>query len=422
MQNLLKKSNNQILTQTISELSVKDTNAVLYDWSIWAREKQRIPTEHWDTWLVNAGRGFGKTRTGAETVRIWKDHNPIIHLVAPTASDARDVMVEGESGILAISPPDDRPKYTPSIRRLTWKNGAIAILFSADEPDRLRGPQCYKAWADELAAWRYPDAWDQLQFGLRLGNHPQVVVTTTPRPTPIIKELISFDTTHLTCGSTYENQDNLSANFIRAIENRYEGTRLGRQEIYAEILDDVEGALWKSTLIDKTRVKEAPEMVRKIVAVDPAVSSNKDSDETGIIVCGLGIDGRGYLLDDYSGVFTPNQWAMRVIAAYHKHKCDRVIAEKNQGGDMIENTIRTIDPNISYKGITARDGKRTRAEPIAALYEQERVSHVGVLPQLENQMTTWDPKSSLKSPDRIDGMVHGLTELMIGTFEECFTV
>ncbi|GAA4299515.1 terminase family protein [Nibribacter koreensis] len=396
------------------QLSETEAALLLYDWEgLWARDKQLLPEGIWDTWLILAGRGFGKTRTGAETVRVWKEDNPIIHLVGPTASDARDVMVEGESGILNISPPNDRPVYEPSKRRLTWSNGAKAIIFSADEPDRLRGPQCHKAWADELAAWRYDDAWDQLQFGLRLGDNPQCIVTTTPRPTLLVRELAKNPNTHITKGTTYENKANLAAKFFTTVISKYEGTRLGRQELNAEILEDIEGALWKMSLLDRNRVTSLPPFKRVVVAIDPAVTSNKDSDETGIIVAGLGYDNLAYVLDDLSGTYSPNVMAGTAIKAYNEHQADRVVAEVNNGGDMVEAILRNIDKSISYKSVHASRGKVTRAEPVVALYEQGRVKHYGNLAKLETQMTTWNAGEGEKSPDRVDALVWALTDLML---------
>ena len=350
------------------------------------------------------------SRAGAETVRMWARDFPIINIVSATASDARDIMVEGESGILAISPDYERPEYLPSKRKLTWPNGSKALIYSADQPDRLRGPQCYKAWADELAAWRYPDAWDQLQFGLRLGSHPQCIVTTTPRPTKIIKDIISDEKTIITEGSTYENKENLAESFIRSIERKYEGTRLGKQEIFAEMLTDVEGALWSYAII--SYVKRLPELSRIVIAIDPAVTNTAKSNETGIVVCGLGVDGIGYVLDDLSGIYSPNQWGQIAVKLYYKWRADRVVAEVNQGGDMVEAIIRNIDPDVAYKKVRASRGKRTRAEPIAAFYEQGRVKHYGSHSELEMQMTSWDTQTE-DSPDRIDALVWGFTELMI---------
>lgn len=385
-----------------------------YRWELTARTKQLLPPGDWITWLILAGRGFGKTRTGAETVRIWHKTNKIIHIVGATAADARDIMIEGESGILAISPDYERPHYEPSKRRLTWPNGARAIIFSADEPDRLRGPQCHKAWADELATWRYPDAWDQLNFGLRLGTSPQVIVTTTPRPTKIIRELAKDITTHITTGTTYENRDNLADAFFHHILTQYEGTRLGRQEIDAEILEDVEGALWSNKLIESTRVKSHPDMTRVVVAIDPAATSKKDSDKTGIVVVGKGINGHGYVLEDRSGIYSPQQWARVAIGLYDKHKADRIVAEINNGGEMCEHVIRSQDKNVSYKSVHATRGKAIRAEPIVSLYEQGKCHHVGILQELESEMSGWAPDLGLPSPDRLDALVWGFTELMLG--------
>ena len=308
------------------------------------------------------------------------------------------------------APPWNRPLYEPSKRRLTWPNGAIASLYSADEPDRLRGPQHDAAWTDELAAWRYPEAWDQLMFGLRLGTDPRVVVTTTPRPTPLIRQLISLPTTVVTRGSTYENRAHLAGAFYESIVRQYEGTRMGRQELLAELLDDNPGALFRRDDIEKARVREAPPLVRIVVAVDPAVSSGESSNETGIVVAGLGVDAHAYVLADVSGRLTPYEWAQRAVDSYHAHRADRIIAERNQGGALVESNLRTVDPRIPYKGVTATRGKTTRAEPVAALYEQGRVHHVGCFPKLEDQMCAWDPSAIAGAAaagarsDRIDAL------------------
>ncbi len=403
-------NNSQIDYKRLSNL----LQVARYNWELTAREKQKIPEGDWQTWLILAGRGFGKTRTGAETIRQWKDDYPIIHLVAATSADVRDIMIEGESGLLNISPKWDKPVYHASKRKVTWSNGAYALLFSADEPDRLRGPQCHKAWADELATWRYPDAWDQLQFGLRLGNNPQCVVTTTPRPTKIIKELAKDETTMITTGSSYENKDNLAAAFYDKIIKKYEGTRIGRQELNAEILEDVEGALWKSNVIDPYRVSKAPELIKIVVAIDPAVTSNQDSNETGIIAVGYNnIQGyqHFYVLDDYSGTYTPNQWATRSIQMYDFLEANEIIAETNNGGDLVETVIKSIDSNIPYKKVHASRGKVTRAEPVVGLYEQGRVHHIGSLSKLEDQMTTWDAGAGDPSPDRVDALVWAISSL-----------
>jgi phage terminase large subunit-like protein len=376
---------------------------------------------------VLAGRGFGKTRCGAEWVRDEVEDHGARHLglVAATAADARDVMVDGPSGILAISPPWNKPLYEPSKRRLTWPNGATATLFSAEKPARLRGPQFDRVWADEVAAYAYPEAWDQITFGLRLvdthGGQPRACVTTTPRPTPLIRALLANPTTRTTRGSTYENRGNLASDFLAEVLARYEGTRLGRQELYAEVLDDTPGALWTRAMLDGVLVQGAPDLRRVVVAIDPAVSSGADSDETGIVV--VGTDGqRGYVLADLSGRYTPAEWARVALEAHRTWKADRIIAEVNNGGALVEANLASFKDdarglngkNVPFKAVHASRGKAVRAEPISALYEQRRVSHVGAFPQLEDQLCTWSPQADARSPDRLDALVWGLTELMLG--------
>lgn len=390
-----------------------------YDWGLLARDKQLAPVGDWLLWLILAGRGFGKTRTGAEWVRgVTEEDTPEastarIALIGPTASDTRDVMIEGESGILAISPPWNRPNYEPSKRRIVWKNGATATSYSAEEPERLRGPQHTHAWADEIATWKYPDAWDQLLFGLRLGKRPRAVATTTPRPTPLIRKLLADATTKSTRGSTKENASNLARSFIENIYKKYEGTRLGRQELDAEVLDDTPGALWKRGQLDALQVRELPLMKRIAIAIDPAVSSKATSAETGIIVGGVGEDDHAYIIEDLSGRFTPNEWARIVVNAYNVQQADRVVAESNQGGDLVEVNVRTVAPFIAYRAVHASRGKRTRAEPVSALYEQGRVHHMVGLATLEDQMCTWDPTTDTESPDRVDALVWLIFDLML---------
>jgi len=316
-----------------------------------------------------------------------------VALVARTAADVRDVLVEGESGILACCPAHERPTWEPSKRRLTWPSGAIATTYSADEPDQLRGPQHDAAWCDELAAWRYPDAWDQLQMGLRLGSDPRVVVTTTPRPTPLVR--------------------NLAPGVVAALSARYGATRLGRQELDGEILDDAPGALWRLAQFDASRVDSAPAMRRIVVAIDPAVTAHEGSDETGIIVAGVGLDGRAYVLEDLSGTYPAEQWARRAVEAYRRHRADRIVAEVNNGGDLVASVLRTVDPACHVVAVRASRGKALRAEPVAALYEQGRVSHVGLLARLEDQCAGWDPATDTSSPDRLDALVWALTDLVV---------
>ncbi len=383
-----------------------------------AREEQRPPTDDdWLVWLLLAGRGFGKTRTGAETVRAGIESGNVkrVALVAPTAADVRDVMVEGESGILAVSHPE-KPIYESSKRRLTWSNGGIAMCYSADEPERLRGPQHDFAWCDELGAWRYgQEAWDMLMLGMRLGDRPRVIVTTTPKPLRLIRDLAAAPTTRVTRGSTFANKDNLAPGFVSAIVRKYQGTRLGRQEIYAELLEQADGALWTRAQLEAARIAPAarPAMKRVVVAIDPAVTAGDHSDETGIVVAGIGTDDLVYILGDASGRFTADEWARRAVRLYREHEADRVIGEVNNGGDLVGLTLRTVDDSIPFKAVTATKGKRIRAEPVSALYEQNRVRHAGGFPELEDQMCNWVPGAGQNSPDRVDALVWAVTELKL---------
>lgn len=401
----------------LGSLSESEAAALAYDWSFWARPKQLEPDGNWWYWLICAGRGFGKTRTGSEWVhiRVAKGARRIA-LVAETAADARDVMVEGPSGIIATSPPWAKPTYEPSKRRLTWPNGAIATTYSAETPDQLRGPEHDTAWCDELAKWRYPDAWDQLLFGMRRPDQiPKVLVTTTPRPTPIIKALIADKNTVVTRGSTFENRGNLAQAFIDKIKEKYEGTRLGRQELEAEVLDDAPGALWKRDALEADRVAKMPGLKRIVVAIDPSVSAESEAAETGIVVAGLGTDGHGYVIADGSLVRpTPNEWARAAVALFNTHDADLIVGEVNNGGDLVQSNVQSVQKNAPMKMVRATRGKHVRAEPVASLYEQHRVHHVGVFPQLEDQMLQWEPGVSTWSPNRVDALVWALTELMVG--------
>lgn len=401
-------------------LTPSDRLLLGYDWRCIGRDDQLPPERDWTCWLIKAGRGWGKTRVGAEWVRMVAETTPNarIALVGPTAADVRDVMIEGESGIKAIAPPWAVPHYEPSKRRVTWPNGAMAVAYSADEPDRLRGPQHTAAWCDEAAAWRYPDAWDMLMMGLRLGQRPQVVVTTTPKPVALMRSIESTPGIVITRGRTMDNAINLAPTFLTALMARYEGTRLGRQELDGEDLVDNPDALWSRSGLDERRARMEPELARVVVAIDPAVTSRDDSDETGIIVAGVGVDRRGYVLADLSGRYKPDEWARIAIGAYHEYKADRVVAESNQGGEMVQHVLRTVDEDVPLRLVHASRGKVARAEPVAALYEQGKVSHVGSHAKLEDQLCTWQP--GMASPDRMDALVWAMTELMLGRGEVAF--
>jgi predicted phage terminase large subunit-like protein len=417
-----------------SEIARNFVEMAKFDWPHFARPSQLAPDGDWFCWLILAGRGFGKTRTGAEWVRSQVcGSTPLapgryrhIALVAETAADARDVMVgdgkgPGEgSGLLQVHPKDFMPLYESSKRRLAWPNGAIATLYNGTEPEQLRGPEHDAAWIDELAKFALAqEVWDQLQFGLRIGERPRVLITTTPKPTRLLKAIIADPKTHITRGRTADNVANLAPNVVSSIIARYAGTRLGRQELDAEMLEDTPGALWKLADIEAARVqpKDLPTLRRVVVAVDPAVSNNENSDETGIIVAGLADNGHAFVMADYSLKASPDAWAREAVNAYHRHRADRLIAEVNNGGALVENTVRMVDPNVSYKAVHASRGKAVRAEPVAALYEQHRVHHVGPFPMLEDQMTAFtsdfDRGRAGYSPDHVDALVWALTELMV---------
>ena len=365
-----------------------------------------------------AGRGSGKTRTAAEWLVAEAINTPNTRwaIVAPTFGDVRDTCIEGESGVLNVLRRYGMLKdYNRSIGEIVLHNGSRMKGFSADKPDRFRGPQHHGAWCDELAAYRYTDAWDQLQFGLRLGEHPRVIVTTTPRPVSLIRSLSSRKdgSVAITRGSTFDNAANLAPTALADLKLRYEGTRLGRQELYGEIIDEVDGALWTLSLIDKTRVKTTPPLMRIVVAIDPAVTSGEDSDETGIVVAGLTSDGHYYILEDLTQRSSPDTWARAAVDAYRRWSADRIIGETNNGGDMIESLLRQVDKTVSYRKVTATRGKMLRAEPIASIYEQHRAHHVGSFQALEDQMCNYTPESDF-SPDRLDALVWAITELMEG--------
>jgi phage terminase large subunit-like protein len=413
--------------QDLLRSDAKVAGLLQHDWHYWARDDQLIPLDMMPgggkiTWLPLAGRGWGKTRVGAETVidEVKSGRSRQIALVAETAADARKVMVEGPSGILKCSPRDFMPLYEPSKRTLTWPNGAQAFTYNAVEPGQLRGPQHDFAWADELAKWRYAqDTWDNLQFGLRIGSYPRQLVTTTPRPIPIIRELVKDPTTHVTKGRTLDNAQNLAVSFLKQIRKKYEGTRLGRQELDAEILDDLPGGLWTRETIENALVTEHPPLRRIVVSIDPSGAGGEEdegsSNEIGIIVAGADEDNNGYILDDLTLTGSPQTWGKKAINAFKKHGADLIVAEINYGGAMVKNVIHSIDPRIPFKQVTASRGKFIRAEPVAALYEQGRVKHVGTFAELEDQMCLIGPAgySGRGSPDRLDAMVWAITELAL---------
>ena len=370
--------------------------------------------------MILAGRGWGKTRTGAEDTVKFALMNPgtNICVVAPTHGDLRRVCFGGPSGLMSLIPEEcllndgKQAGYSSTLAEIRLYNGSKITGFAAVEPERLRGPQFHFAWCDELASWRYPEAFDQLMFGLRLGDNPKCVITTTPKPTKIIKDLVARDDTIVTTGSTFENQDNLAETSLAMLRDRYEGTSLGRQELYAEIIEQTEGALWTQALIDQGRVRADTDvpLQRIIVAIDPAVTSNANSDETGIVVVGRDFNNQYYVLEDLSGVHPADKWGRISVRAFYDWDADCIVAEVNNGGDLVERLLRTIDRNIPYRSVRATRGKLVRAEPIQALYEQEKVHHVGSFPELESQMVSYTGETT-ESPDRLDALVWGLSEI-----------
>jgi phage terminase large subunit-like protein len=364
-----------------------------------------------------AGRGAGKTRTAAEWLA-WKaisNEGTRWAIVAPTHADARDTCVEGESGILNILKEYGVLKdYNRSISEIFLTNRSRIKLFSGEEPDRLRGPQFHGGWFDELAAFKRADAWDQYQFGARLGQHPQTIITTTPRPTKLIKDLVDREGVKVVRGSTFDNAKNLAASALAELKLRYENTRLGRQELYGEILDTVEGALWTREMIERARVTDIPPLIRIVVAIDPAVTNNADSDETGIVAAGITSDNHYYVLSDKSLRASPDAWARQAVNLYHDLGADKIIAETNNGGDMVTLLIKQVDASAPVKKVVATRGKQLRAEPISSLYEQGRVHHHGYFAELETQMCEWTPISN-ESPDRLDALVWAITELNSGS-------
>lgn len=366
-----------------------------------------------------AGRGFGKTRLGAEDLALFAMRNPNVNcaVVAPTHGDLRRVCFGGPSGLLSVIPKEclikggDQKGYSSSLSEIRLWNGSKITGYAAQEPERLRGPQFHRIWADELGTWRYQkEAFDQMMFGLRLGDNPQCVITTTPRPTPLIKELVEREDCIVTTGSTFENADNLADSALTMLKERYEGTNLGRQELYAEIIEDFEGALWTRNMIEEARIDDDRVLSKIIIAIDPAVTANKNSDETGIIVCGKDYNDEYYILEDLSGRHTADKWGRIVVNAFYEWDANFIVAETNNGGDLVERLLRNIDKNIPYRSVRATRGKILRAEPVSQLYERRRVHHVGLFPELESQMCSYTGETNI-SPDRLDALVWGLTEL-----------
>jgi phage terminase large subunit-like protein len=401
----------------LAGLSDGEKLRLLTTWSFWRRPKQGLPPGDWFVWLLLCGRGFGKTRTAAEATRYVVETNQAgrIALIAPTAADTRDVMVEGESGLLNVFPRARRPLYEPSKRRVTFHNGAIATLYSAEEPERLRGPQHDFAWLDEPAAWRDLDkAWLLLVPGLRLGDKPRAILTTTPRPLPLFNRLLEDERTVFTNGSTWENGANLPEQTLTLLRSTYEGTDLGLQELEGQLLGQNPGALWRKDWLDTHRVAVAPELRRIIVAIDPSSSAKEEACEVGIVVCGLGVDGKGYVLADYSTRTTPAEWVRIAIKARADHRAEKIVYEGNMGAGFIVDIFRLVDRDSLrfLKGVQAVTDKEKRALPIAALTQKGMVRMIGDHKKLEEQLCTWIPRTG-KSPDRLDAMVWGMHEFFV---------
>jgi phage terminase large subunit-like protein len=417
--------------------------AALYDWDLFARPSQKVPEGDWSTWVLLMGRGAGKTRTLSETARHWvRAGFNLVNVMGATADDVRSILIEGESGILTICPHDERPEFLPSKRMLRWPGGAVSLIFSADEPERLRGHQHQKFICDELMAWRYPEAaLDMARFGLRLGTRPQMVIASTPKPSKLLRQLIDAPGTVVSRGTSFENASNLAPQFFAQIVAKYESTRLGRQELLAEVLQDNPGALWTLANIDANRArcrhcqnaltvvkaehkfavgcaacKTLLALRRIVVAMDPSATETEESDECGTLVVGADYQNPShvYVLEDLSAIMSPDTWGRTAVRAYHRWQADRIVAEANNGGDMVGTIIRHVDPNVSFKKVHASRGKVARAEPIGAIYEQNRGHHVGAFPQLEDQLTDYNPATSTDSPDRMDTLVWGVTELLEG--------
>ena len=404
------KQYNELDSQT------QKASLLLTKWYAIARDKQLIKDEDdYNIQLFLAGRGFGKTLTLSYDATIYCLLNPnsIVGVVAPTYSDLKKIIFQGESGFLNIIDREllSNSGYNKTDNQIEFTNGSKIVGYPAIEPDRLRGNNFHRAYCDELASWRYAtETFDNLMMALRLGESPKCIITTTPRPIELIKQLVVRADTKVIKGNTFENADNLAPSTIKMLKERYSGTRLGRQELYGDILEDIEGALFNGANIEQNRVEVTPTLTRIVVAVDPAVTSNASSDETGIIVAGRSEDNQYYILEDFSGIFSPDVWIKKAIECYYQFEADRIVCEVNNGGDLIEKLLRVQDVNVPYTSVRATRGKMLRAEPISALYEQDKVHHVGYFKELEEQMTSYTPYTT-KSPDRLDAVVWALTSL-----------
>ena len=419
------------VAEVLQQLDPKKAEELRYNYRFWARPEQVPPEEgEWNVFLALAGRGWGKTWAGAqwcrEQVKLGKRR---VMAVAATNADLERVLVKGESGFLSVCWAGDKtykgvhmgyPEWSPTKRTLTWANGATVTFYSSEEPDRLRGPQGDAAWLDELCAWNKDrETYDMLQFCLRLGKHPRIFITTTPKPTRLLRDILKSPKTLTVRGSTFDNAANLASTYLEAVKTQYEGTRLGRQELYAEVLDEAAGALWNRSILETCEVEIddpvafSETLARVVVAVDPAVSANAESDMTGIVVAGMDINGVCYVLEDATERLSPEGWATKAVNLFHKYHADRLVYERNQGGDLVKYTLKTVDETIPLKAVHASRGKFARAEPVAALYERGKVKHLRGLDDLETQMTTWGPLGSIGSPDRLDAMVWAITELAL---------
>ena len=426
----LRKKSPATRSEVVRDLTPDEAEELLYDWSIWGRTDQHPPEGAWVYWLILAGRGAGKTRAGAEAVRAWTRHHALVNMIGATRQDARDIMVLGESGVLAICPQDERPRFARASDRLEWPNGAVSQIFSAEEPDRLRGKQHMKLWLDELAAWRDPDAFDQAMLGLRLGLRPQAVITTTPRPTRLIKQMITDRNAVVTRGSTYDNAHFLAQAFLERVVSRFEGRAIGRQELYAEVVEEATGALWSRSLIEKQRLSpegSATPYAEVVIGVDPPARSGAKADECGIVAVGRTQGGIIHVLADLSSQGeTPGQWSARVVAAYRHFAANRVVAEINNGGEMVTEVLRQHDQNLPVRTVTATRGKFLRAEPVAACYERGAVFHLGLFAKLEDQLCSltpdFDARAAGYSPDRADALVWAISDLISPTPNQARTL